>query len=614
MQYFDFKVGFSCNNNCIHCVVSGKAETPDLSTDECKRVIDNLSEPHIVGFTGGEPTIRKDFLELIEYAKSKGHNVALQTNGAMFSDSHFAMKAANSIDFVLIAIHSHNIAVHDEIVKKRGMGRLTHIGFRNIIKLGIPHQTQTVISEWNVNHLVNIYDFIQENSPGCIMNMTYPHPNGRAWENRPVTLPKLSEIKEFLHDALKKWARFIQVEAIPMCFIYPFEDSVYYNCDENIMLGTKKRIGIDPSQQENEFFNSDHVTENYNGADLSEKRKGRLCVHCVYNNRCAGVWKEYMEMYRDQLDIFPIRKSGSIIIYGDSKCMNDCLFCPGRSIPMDEEKKWTKFLGDSAYFIENGYTEIEISGGDPGEYKRLPEAIKFLKDGGVSHVQLSTHGRTLANNDFIDKLKEAGLDSVKVPLYGHISNVHEKVAAPFGSFDDAVQGIKNCVDRKILINGYTVVTEFNRDFIPEIILFYKALAGGLLRSMIVSPVFIAVKSYSYTRDWFTPMKNWTGITVEIIEAFRKLPESTFASLLDVPYCVHGEDSPYIQNETVFPDLGVHDVEKNNRSFENKRIPHYRIKEHFSECSRCILVSKCGGITKNELEMFGYYGLRAIYDV
>ena len=40
VQLVDLKVGFSCNNNCIHCVISDKFSERDLTLQEIKIIID----------------------------------------------------------------------------------------------------------------------------------------------------------------------------------------------------------------------------------------------------------------------------------------------------------------------------------------------------------------------------------------------------------------------------------------------------------------------------------------------------------------------------------------------------------------------------------------------
>ena len=73
---------YRCNLNCIHCYCKG-IEDKELTTEEWKKILDVLQKEgclHLC-FTGGEPLIRDDFLEIYSYAKTKGFIITLFTNG-----------------------------------------------------------------------------------------------------------------------------------------------------------------------------------------------------------------------------------------------------------------------------------------------------------------------------------------------------------------------------------------------------------------------------------------------------------------------------------------------------------------------------------------------------
>ncbi|MFW6002587.1 MAG: radical SAM protein [archaeon] len=313
-KYFDLKVGFSCNNYCVHCVITDKKETEDLSTEKIKEIIDTLDEDYIVGFTGGEATIRSDFIEIAKYAKNTGHDVYLQTNGTMFYDDNFTKELVGVLDNVLIAIHSHIPEIHNKIVDcpdKLNMYERTVDGFKNLIKYDFSVVTQTVISNYNIKDLPETYDFIQGIAPGIYMNLTYPHPNGNAFHNAKDILPRYSDIKEYIHKILDNYAPFINTEAIPICYLYPYHENVNYNVDQEIINPDHMmRSGLDPANASdtNTLFDDTGRIEDYRSADLTEKRKGPLCRQCVFNSRCAGVWKEYVHFFKDRFDLFPIRE------------------------------------------------------------------------------------------------------------------------------------------------------------------------------------------------------------------------------------------------------------------------------------------------------------------
>lgn len=306
---FDLKLGFTCNNNCVHCVVTDKRSALDLSTKEVEKVILEDSRLDKLVFTGGEPTIRSDFLHLIKYAKEVGvKEIILQTNGRRFSDFEFANEASKYLDLVLIAIHSHNEVIHEMITQRTRSWEETIIGFKNLVKIGktIVH-TQTVLSKLNCDNLLKTYDFIQLISPDIHMNLTFPHPNGSALTNFKIAVPKYKSIKKEVHKCLNKYGNVIHTESIPLCYIHPYinktnvSESRFFD-DAEIVRGLD-RGNVDAS---NTFFDKKGIIDDYKEAILSDFRKPDSCKLCIYNKNCFGVWKEYFDGYKNELDLYPV--------------------------------------------------------------------------------------------------------------------------------------------------------------------------------------------------------------------------------------------------------------------------------------------------------------------
>ena len=101
MKRADIKIGFGCNNHCLFCVQGDKRdfcfhkekEEVEKSMDEAKA--DGHNE---VVFTGGEPTLHPDFLDLVRYAKKVGFKeIQIQTNGRLFAYKDFCLKTKKII-------------------------------------------------------------------------------------------------------------------------------------------------------------------------------------------------------------------------------------------------------------------------------------------------------------------------------------------------------------------------------------------------------------------------------------------------------------------------------------------------------------------------------------
>ena len=67
-----WELTYACNLACVHCLSSsGRRDPRELSTAECMAVVDELERMQVfyVNIGGGEPTVRRDFWELVDYAR-----------------------------------------------------------------------------------------------------------------------------------------------------------------------------------------------------------------------------------------------------------------------------------------------------------------------------------------------------------------------------------------------------------------------------------------------------------------------------------------------------------------------------------------------------------------
>ena len=106
---------WNCNQKCIHCYAAGQklSEKEELSTEEWKKVIDICQKECIpqLTFTGGEPTMRKDLVELIEY--SKWFITRLNTNGVLLTEKLCKELYEASLDSIQVTLYSNNPETHN---------------------------------------------------------------------------------------------------------------------------------------------------------------------------------------------------------------------------------------------------------------------------------------------------------------------------------------------------------------------------------------------------------------------------------------------------------------------------------------------------------------------
>lgn len=96
---------YACDLACVHCLSSSGRRDPDeLTTEQMKAVVDQLAEMQVfyVNIGGGEPMLRPDFFEIIEYCVAKGVGVKFSTNGGRITAENARRLAA--MDYVDIQI------------------------------------------------------------------------------------------------------------------------------------------------------------------------------------------------------------------------------------------------------------------------------------------------------------------------------------------------------------------------------------------------------------------------------------------------------------------------------------------------------------------------------
>jgi len=202
----DLALTFRCQNNCLHCYAGGPHETPELSAEEWKRVMDKLHEigVFIFTFTGGEPTLREDLPELMAYAQRLGVVTGLITNGRCLKDEAYVKPLVEAgLDFVQITLESHIPEVHDAITRVAGSWKETVEGIKSIVPTPIYVSMNTTLNKRNADHFLDTVQFIYDlgvRAFGCNSLIYSGKAPGIAEE---FALP-LEELKELLPRVLAK--------------------------------------------------------------------------------------------------------------------------------------------------------------------------------------------------------------------------------------------------------------------------------------------------------------------------------------------------------------------------------------------------------------------------
>lgn len=285
----DIKVGFKCNNNCIFCAQAHKRSLGDRPTEDLKSTLkkafieDGCDE---VVFTGGEPTIRQDFFDLMSFAKKTGYElIQVQSNGRMFFYHKFTEKSIKAgVTEFGPAIHGHNPEVHDSQTRSRGSFKQTFQGIKNLKKLNQDVLLNSVITKVNYKYLPKMVKMIA-NLDVQQFQLAFVHPVGNAMKNFDSVVPLKSEVKPFLIQALEiaKESGYkpgdVMVEAFPPCLMPGYEKY----CSELYM-------------PDSETIDAKSTVKDFRKWRTEEgKKKFSQCKQCKYDSICEGPWREYPE-------------------------------------------------------------------------------------------------------------------------------------------------------------------------------------------------------------------------------------------------------------------------------------------------------------------------------
>ncbi|MBO4770052.1 MAG: radical SAM protein [Clostridia bacterium] len=143
-----------CNQKCVHCYAAGQmlSGEKELSSLDWMHIIDRcrLAGVTQVTFTGGEPTMREDLVELIEHAK--WFVTRLNTNGRKLSPGLCARLRAASLDSMQITFYSYDRGIHNALVGANGYDD-TLSGIRNALKAGISVSVNTPLCTLNKDYV-----------------------------------------------------------------------------------------------------------------------------------------------------------------------------------------------------------------------------------------------------------------------------------------------------------------------------------------------------------------------------------------------------------------------------------------------------------------------------
>ncbi|MEI6497540.1 MAG: mycofactocin radical SAM maturase [Actinomycetota bacterium] len=300
-----WEITYACNLQCVHCLSSsGQRDPRELTTAEAKRVLDELHDLQVfyINIGGGEPMVRRDFFELVDYSISRDIGVKFSTNGA-FIDAEKAKRFA-AMDYLDIQISLDGIdAVTNDSVRGAGsydMARraMEHLAAAGFVENNGPFKISVVVTRHNVDQLDG-FKALADNY-GAQLRVTRLRPSGRGadtWHDLHPTNAQQRQIYNWLlahGDNVLTGDSFFHLnalgEALPglnmcgagrvVCLIDPIGD--VYACpfvihDEFKAGSVRDEGGFAKVWKQSELFR-----------ELREPQSAGACASCGSYDACQG--------------------------------------------------------------------------------------------------------------------------------------------------------------------------------------------------------------------------------------------------------------------------------------------------------------------------------------
>jgi mycofactocin radical SAM maturase len=197
-----WELTYACNLSCVHCLSSsGRRDPRELTTEECRGVIDDLQAMQVfyVNVGGGEPTVRRDFWDLLDYATAHDVGVKFSTNGSRITPEIAGRLAATDYVDIQISLDGATPEVNDAVrgvgsyaTAVRAMERLAEAGFAGF-------KVSVVVTRENAGQL-DAFKAIADRY-GAQLRLTRLRPSGRGADVWPELHPTAAQ-QRALYDWL----------------------------------------------------------------------------------------------------------------------------------------------------------------------------------------------------------------------------------------------------------------------------------------------------------------------------------------------------------------------------------------------------------------------------
>ncbi len=289
---------YRCNERCVHCYLDHD-DHGEMTTAEIKRLLCEMAEAGVffVTFSGGEIFLRKDFFEILEYARELTFCVKLKTNAVLIREREAARLRDVGVESIQISIYSHRPEVHDAITKIPGSLRRSLDAIRFLKSQGLK------VSIANVLMTENMHDYHGVHALAAELGVeSHLDPTVTPMMNGDRSILKLNTGEESLRQL--------------------FRDEAF--------VGNVEEFCAPPSTPTEDSMNSVPCSAGHTACYVSPYGDFYPCVQ--FPLTCGNVRQQrFIDIWRDSEQLKEVRSIRLKDMPGCSQCVHgsSCTRCPG---------------------------------------------------------------------------------------------------------------------------------------------------------------------------------------------------------------------------------------------------------------------------------------------
>jgi len=295
MRWIEISPGFACNCRCSGCFSCSADPNLQMGWDEVLRWLryGRSKGARDLWLSGGEPTIRRDFLRTLKAAKKLGYRrIKVQTNGMMFAYETFADRAvAAGMNEVNLLLKSLDAKTHDALNRTPGSHKLLHDGLQRLREARLPDGSKVrlegdiLMTSRNYQELPELVQWYCEQGVVHFNIWLFSLVDQGVRDLRRL-VPKLRDCMPLMtraHDIATAHGATLCSLNTPYCVVPPSHWQMQFDATGMELLV------VNPGNQAFMLQTS----------SIEQGVFGPACDRCAVRNACHGIRSDYLDVHGD---------------------------------------------------------------------------------------------------------------------------------------------------------------------------------------------------------------------------------------------------------------------------------------------------------------------------